>query len=333
MTHLIAVLALAVPQLDHHGDPLPPGAVLRLGTVRFRVGSDRIIYSHALSPDGKYLAAEDRDGIGLWDTETGRLARRLPWRTWQGTNPQFGLAFSPDGKRLARLAGRVVAVWDLTTGRELFDIDFKEEGEFRGIAFVSGRDQLFVTGWRKPRALTLDARTGRVVRTTDLTWPGKYPDLIPVGPVVVGRLDRTWMLYEPETGLERARFSTASEADEALTVTPDGKRVWVVSFTGRLRSVDAETGKVIEDLDPPAGWKTGRSRLAVSPGRRCGLPGRRQPDRLSARRQGPQVAAADPGRGGRTAVPPSGRQAAPGPGDGRGSAAVRPGDPGGTAGY
>jgi WD40 repeat protein len=130
MIHLIVLAALALPHLDQHGDPLPPGAITRFGTTHYRVGWMRMRHSHALSPDGKTLAVEDRDGIALWDTDTGRLVRRLPWRTGQGVYPQFALRYSQDGKRLARLAGRVVAVWDLVTGRELFDIDYKSEGEF-----------------------------------------------------------------------------------------------------------------------------------------------------------------------------------------------------------
>src|SRR5262245_25953292 len=92
MTHVLAVVVLAVPLADRHGDPLPQGAVTRFGTVRFRVGSKDVRHSLALSPDGKYLAVEDRDGIRLWDTDTGRVAKHLPWRTWQGTNPKFALA-------------------------------------------------------------------------------------------------------------------------------------------------------------------------------------------------------------------------------------------------
>src|SRR5262245_9502599 len=148
----VAMPVAAQPRTDAHGDPLPEGALVRFGTIRDRIGSTRVVYSHTLSPDGKYLATETRAGITLWDVDTGGVARRLPWRTWQGDSPQFGLCFSPDGKFLARLAGRVVAMWDLTTGEEVFDIDYKDLDGFHAIAYVPGVNQLIVTSKRHPRA-------------------------------------------------------------------------------------------------------------------------------------------------------------------------------------
>src|SRR5260370_31925413 len=60
---------------DFYGDPLPPGAIARLGTVRWRA---RIACCLAYSRDGKVLATGNSDfTIRLWDPATGEEIRRF----------------------------------------------------------------------------------------------------------------------------------------------------------------------------------------------------------------------------------------------------------------
>jgi WD40 repeat protein len=84
--------------VDRFGDPLPEGALARLGTVRFRhVGA---VHEVAFSPDGKHIAAAS-DGEGmvvLWDRATCHKLRRIAFPGQ--VMPPGCLRFSADGKRL-----------------------------------------------------------------------------------------------------------------------------------------------------------------------------------------------------------------------------------------
>src|SRR5262245_23995866 len=256
--------AFAEPRTDAHGDPLPEGAILRFGTIRDRVGSTRVLHSHALSPDGKYLAADTPEGITLWEVDTGRAARRLPSRTWQGYSPRFGLCFSPDGKFLARLAGRVVAVWNLTTGEEDFNIDYKEHENHLAIAYDPGANQLIVTSERQPKAWILDAKTGRVLRTIACEFDGRFPDLFPAGKFLVARTDATWILYDADTGIRRSRLPSPIGVIETFAIAPDNKRAWIASDAGELRAVDTQNGITLEKLKPTTPWHDGKPPLAIA---------------------------------------------------------------------
>ena len=78
MRRLVMVLVAALPAgvvaqqpdppcLDAYGDPLPDGALLRIGTTRLRPGSP--VKAMAFTPDGTRLVAPSADSraIHVWD--------------------------------------------------------------------------------------------------------------------------------------------------------------------------------------------------------------------------------------------------------------------------
>ena len=117
---------------DLHGDPLPQGAVTRLGTLRFRAPAEIVALAYA--PDGKTIAVSSYAGLFLFDAASGKRIRRLDWGFTR--SDEMSPVFSPDSKRLAvrgqafvadpkgkkRFQG-IVRVWDLIGGRKPKDYE------------------------------------------------------------------------------------------------------------------------------------------------------------------------------------------------------------------
>src|SRR5262249_21141273 len=79
---------------DRHGDALPPGAIARLGTVRWRPGAPSHVVT--FTPDGKQLVTYSDHAVSFWDVASGKEVRRLESKTRLAA-----VALSPDGKQLA----------------------------------------------------------------------------------------------------------------------------------------------------------------------------------------------------------------------------------------
>jgi RNA polymerase sigma factor (sigma-70 family) len=118
---------------DRYGDPLPPGAVARLGTVRFRQGSN--IGSIAFAPDGKIVGtAGDDDVVRLWDLATGK---ELAHFGQTHTGALTDIAFSPDGKTFAAAGGygERIYLFDRRKLAVIREIKTKEQPSFVTLVF------------------------------------------------------------------------------------------------------------------------------------------------------------------------------------------------------
>jgi WD40 repeat protein len=126
------------PRLDLHGDPLPAGAVARLGSVRFQLPARAA--AAAISPDGLTLAAvtggfarldprldaaDARHRIILLDAVSGKTLRTLDLVDLPGEQMQF----TPDGKTL--LVGDVwsgIIAYDLAAGKWAWTLKDRQAG-------------------------------------------------------------------------------------------------------------------------------------------------------------------------------------------------------------
>ena len=116
---------------DPNGDPLPPGALLRLGSTRWRATGR--VYMIAYLPGGKSLLTVDQNHMAqVWDAATDTELRRIDMAGGAGPLPHASFGLLTNGSPLSR-DGRVLAclgrdgkphTWDVTTGKEIrrFDI-------------------------------------------------------------------------------------------------------------------------------------------------------------------------------------------------------------------
>jgi RNA polymerase sigma factor (sigma-70 family) len=269
---------------DRHGDPLPPGALARLGTVRFQHGKS--VFAADFTADGSTVVSGGFDGtVRFWDAATGRETRCLT-----GIGAADRLALSPDGKAVATAAwdGPVV-LWDAATGKQRWRV--ADKVPLYSLAF-SPDGKLLAWVMRDRTVLLRDARTGREVRRLD--GPRADPRTLKAlgitsqGGFQHGRFaregsrlaahatDGTVAVWEVATGRLLRRFGGPGEEPpaEGIAADQDAAAVRVAAFSadlttavvggGRrpLRVIDLSTGKTVHSFPAPS---AALSALALSP--------------------------------------------------------------------
>lgn len=260
------------PVADAQRDPLPQGAITRLGSGRLRTGRH-----HLFLPDGRRFVGSREDGaMQISDVTTGK-----PLAVLRGTDiPDRKLiivstaAASPDGKYLAAVCweGRC-GIWETATGRlvrwlesgrfySIVQCDFSPDGKY--LAVGSGKPGGAVDG---STVGVYEVESGRQLFST----PGTNSVFAPEGQSMV-----TWNGYGGEqtarqvavpTGKVLATFRYSERFPDSAPRS-DGLWFFEVTGNGAVRVLDAATGAVKHTFRGPEGGEDEVVYVRHVPGRR-----------------------------------------------------------------
>jgi RNA polymerase sigma factor (sigma-70 family) len=221
-------------RMPEQPDPLPAGAVRRLGATRLRHGTS--VSQLALSPDGTKVAAYGGGHLSIWDTRTGGVVRRVDLPK-QAVMLQASLVWLADGRGIVVLAGadtRDVAhlrgsdgsVWEFTDEKAVPKI-LPDWGASLG---VKAQDADFKEAdWCY--AVSPDGKTLAVGRGNSLVRDVGIFDPIPLHSGEGLDKDRAILLRPLKTGAVVSELPKAKELArlpgncKRLLFTPDGKRL------------------------------------------------------------------------------------------------------------
>jgi RNA polymerase sigma factor (sigma-70 family) len=244
-------------RLDRDGEPLPAGAVLRLGSLHLR--HPTALRSIVFSRDGKQFVSAGTDRvIRIWDLATGKEVRQI-------LAPERGVdavAFSPDGKLLAGagIAGSVL-LWDFATGREVRRLE-GHRGQASAIAFSPKGDRLVSADAATARLW--EVTSGKLLQSVDAAQDGNgaaafSPDGRLVATAAGGAAVSVW---EADSGKLVRQLRGEGTYLDALAFSPDGTALVTAVENGPLTVWDRATGKPGKPLP---GLPSGLCCFAFSP--------------------------------------------------------------------
>jgi RNA polymerase sigma factor (sigma-70 family) len=194
-------------RLDGPEEPLPPGAVARFGTTRFRMplGEGQFVEDARISRNGRYLALSTTSLTSVYDVADWRVVRT--WAHDRGSR----ISLSPSGQHLAastRVAREkvedVVQVLDVRTGAVIKEFPAPDQFSFTedGRLFVWYSAARRLT-WFDPIAETETTETTADIRNCGLLTPdGRFT----LRPCWRGSATGPLTVFDVRTGAELKRF-------------------------------------------------------------------------------------------------------------------------------
>lgn len=246
--------------VDRSGDPLPAGAVARLGTTRFRhQGAVRFV---GYSADGGVVITLTGQGLHFWDARTGKEVRKLPVKSSTSRYPfRSGpsVLLSGDGKTLVLGADDGdCTVIDVATGktRREFKVSdgpqdrFGRDNSVRSALSRDGR-YLVVIGGRKNEANTnklsvWDTSTGKLAQQfapKDKVGFFAAAALSPDGQILVAVERAAAVKKDNGSGRDKFHVWKVATGQEIRSVASPMNEVGDLQFTFDGKSLIARSGQ------------------------------------------------------------------------------------------
>jgi WD40 repeat protein len=266
---IVMLVAQGAASQETNVDPLPEGALYRLGTPRLAFPAwDEILEA---SPDGRYLAFVSHNRhLLIYAPATGRDVARIPLS--RGRN--LLVRFTPDGDRVLVSQENELALFDVATGKRqtslgpavrsaAFSADGKtlaivRRGEKEGSLLVrrSALDGQWASEWTWESAA---AREDDDVRVAAWLSPDGESVAVLESDYTGTQLKQNVRVYDARKGGLLQRWALAPPIVEELVFTPDGRHLAASSQDATVRVWEAATGK------ERARWRTDASADAHYP--------------------------------------------------------------------
>ncbi|HMC67241.1 MAG TPA: WD40 repeat domain-containing protein, partial [Gemmataceae bacterium] len=250
------------PRTDLYGDPLPEGAIARLGTVRLRHAGR--IFCLAFSRSGKVLASATgtpdpalqasyplptgSNLIQLWDPSSGNELRQLEGH--QGL--VRSLSFSSDGKLLASAGDDgQVRLWETSSGKALRQ--FSGGGQPSSIAFA--QDGKLAWPATDDSIGLFSADTGQEVRRYRGPKGITHFAFSPDGKTLAAgyNYNQGICLWNVDTGRQLHHLRWPQSVVWSVAFSPDGKLLASGSYDRTIRFWDVATGKELRQVQGEVG--------------------------------------------------------------------------------
>jgi WD40 repeat protein len=146
-------------RVDFYGDPLPPGAVARIGSMQFRQYG---LSFPVFSADGKCLIAASADRhIRTWDVASAKLLHTTKLEGKAG--PGQCVDHSPDGRFFTCIDNGVLYFWDAQTGKELkrVPVALPRQSPYVHYLYFSPDGRMLAMGIDRTRVTLVDWKVGK----------------------------------------------------------------------------------------------------------------------------------------------------------------------------